>query len=159
MKPSTPYRWLWRRYEALTLDELYAWLALRQRVFIVEQTCPYLDADGLDQAAWHLLGVRVVDGALVAGLRVVPPGGVGPDVHIGRVVTDPQSRGEGLGRALMEEGLAWVADRFRALPIQIFAQAYLERFYAALGFETRGAPYDEDGIEHVVMIRPPDRLP
>ena len=48
--------WHWRRYSDLSTDELYAILSLRQNVFVVEQQCPYLDADGLDQDGWHLLG-------------------------------------------------------------------------------------------------------
>ena len=40
----------------LNLDEFYASMALRQEVFVVEQDCPYLDADGKDQEAWHVMG-------------------------------------------------------------------------------------------------------
>ena len=47
--------WRWATFADLNLADLYALLALRQRVFIVEQRCPYLDADGLDAGAWHLL--------------------------------------------------------------------------------------------------------
>ena len=37
--------------------------------------------------------------------------------------------------------------------IRIGAQQYLERFYASFGFETVSAPYDEDGIMHIDMLR------
>ena len=47
-------RWEIREFGALTGAELYAILRLRQEVFVVEQKCPYLDADGLDDAAPHL---------------------------------------------------------------------------------------------------------
>ena len=40
----------------LSHDELYAIMVLRQEVFVVEQDCPYLDADGKDQSSWHLMG-------------------------------------------------------------------------------------------------------
>jgi hypothetical protein len=53
-------------------DDLYDALALRCRVFVLEQG-PYLDPDGLDRVAWHLLG-RDASGALHAYLRVVDPG-------------------------------------------------------------------------------------
>ena len=55
----TPARlaWTWKRFEALSLDELYDALALRCRVFILEQGA-YLDPDGLDRVSWHLLGAR-----------------------------------------------------------------------------------------------------
>jgi predicted GNAT family N-acyltransferase len=66
-------RWTWKRFEALSLDELYDALALRCRVFILEQG-PYQDPDGLDRVSWHLLG-RDEAGALQAYLRVVDPKG------------------------------------------------------------------------------------
>ena len=39
----------------LSLDELYAIMVLRQEVFVVEQNCPFVDADGKDQLAWHFM--------------------------------------------------------------------------------------------------------
>ena len=47
------------RFEELAWDQLsahalYEALALRQRVFVVEQDCVYLDADGKDRIARHL---------------------------------------------------------------------------------------------------------
>ena len=40
--------WSWKAFDELELRELYALMALRQEVFVVEQDCAYLDADGLD---------------------------------------------------------------------------------------------------------------
>ncbi|HXA47888.1 MAG TPA: GNAT family N-acetyltransferase, partial [Burkholderiaceae bacterium] len=37
--------------------------------------------------------------------------------------------------------------------IRISAQQYLEAFYRSFGFETTSAPYDEDGIPHIEMLR------
>ena len=48
--------WQWSRMPELTSAALYAALAARQQAFAVEQDCAYLDADGLDLHAWHLLG-------------------------------------------------------------------------------------------------------
>jgi ElaA protein len=39
------------------------------------------------------------------------------------------------------------------LPIRISAQAYLQPFYASLGFEAVSDTYLEDGIPHVEMLR------
>ena len=35
-----------RKFQELTLEELYAILKLRIEAFVVEQNCPYLEADG-----------------------------------------------------------------------------------------------------------------
>ena len=60
-------------YNELGLDELYDILVLRQEVFVVEQDCPYLDADGKDQASYHVSG-RDASGKLLSYARIVPKG-------------------------------------------------------------------------------------
>ena len=87
--------WTWQRFEQLGVDNLYDALALRCRVFILEQG-PYLDPDGIDRHAWHLLG-RDASSVLQACLRVVDPGVKYAEPSIGRVITAPESRGIGLG--------------------------------------------------------------
>lgn len=144
--------WTWRRFGGLALDDLYDALALRARVFVVEQNCPYLDADGLDRASWHLLGRRG-DGALQAYLRVVDPGAKYEEPSIGRVVSAPEARRTGAGRLLLAEGLRRCEQTWPGDAIRIGAQAYLERFYAGFGFAAVGAPYVEDGIPHLEMLR------
>ena len=69
-------QWIWASFKELSLNNLYEVLALRQKIFIVEQQCAYLDADGLDQDAQHLLAYQQVAGVqmLVGYLRVLPPG-------------------------------------------------------------------------------------
>jgi len=145
-------QWQWLRFRQLGLDDLYDALALRCQVFIVEQG-PYQDPDGLARHAWHLLG-RDDTGRLQACLRVVDPGGKFAEPSIGRVAVEGAQRGQGLGRALVVEGIARCLSAWPGQGIRISAQAHLERFYASLGFETVGAPYDEDRIPHVEMLRP-----
>ena len=147
--------WRWARFAELGVDDLYDALALRCRVFILEQG-PYLDPDGLDRSAWHLLG-RNHEGALLAYLRAVDPGAKFAEPSIGRVVADAAVRGNGLGRALMEAGLAGCERHWPGQGIRISAQAHLERFYGSLGFVRVGDDYLEDGIPHVEMLRSTDR--
>ena len=67
---------------------------LRQKVFIVEQECPYMDADNKDYKAKHLLGF--VDNELKAYARLLPAGIQYPnEVSIGRVLTDESCRKNG----------------------------------------------------------------
>jgi ElaA protein len=145
-------RWQWVPFSSLSLMELYRILALRQEVFIVEQDCPYRDADGLDARAHHLLGW--LDGALAAYLRAFPPGVVHPEACIGRVITAPAARGRGWGRPLMEEGHRRVAATWGEGPIKIGAQAHLRAYYESVGYAVVGPGYDEDGIPHLPMRRP-----
>jgi len=144
--------WLWSRFAQLGVDNLYDALALRCRVFILEQG-PYLDPDGLDRQSWHLLG-RDDAGELQAYLRVVDPGLKYAEPSIGRVITSPQARGTGLGRRLMIEGVARCSTAWPGQGIRISAQAHLARFYGELGFVPVGEPYGEDNIPHLQMWRP-----
>lgn len=144
-------QWSWQRFEQLGVDNLYDALQLRCRVFVLEQG-PYLDPDGIDRASWHLLGRRD-DGALMAYLRVVDPGLKYAEPSIGRVVSAPEVRGSGVGRALMAEGLRGCERHWPSRAIRISAQVRLERFYSGLGFARVGEDYLEDGIPHVEMLR------
>jgi ElaA protein len=144
--------WRWKTFQELTLDELYRLLALRQEVFVVEQQSIYQDVDGYDRGAHHLLGTASPeDATLIAGLRVLPPGLKYPEASLGRVVTAPGARRQGHGRALVEQGLAFIAAHYPGAPIRIAAQHYLRRFYEGFGFHAHGEPYDEDGILHIDM--------
>jgi ElaA protein len=147
-------KWQWSGFAGLTAAQLYAMLALRQEVFVLEQACLYPDIDGLDPGAHHLLGWRDVGGRqeLAAHLRCLAPGAKYAEMSIGRVVTSPAARGSGLGRELVAQGIARARELHPGHPIRIGAQAHLERFYAGFGFATVSAPYDEDGILHVDML-------
>ena len=142
--------WTWLRFADLGVDNLHDALQLRSRVFILEQG-PYLDVDGHDRSAWHLLG-RNEAGTLVAYLRVVDPGVKFNEPSIGRVITSPEIRGTGLGRSLMREGLAGCAKHWPGQAVRISAQARLQRFYAELGFSVASDEYLEDGIPHLEML-------
>ena len=146
--------WQWNSFADLTAAQLYAMLALRQEVFVLEQACLYPDIDGLDPGAHHLLGWRSDGGrpALVAHLRCLAPGAKYDEMSIGRVVTSPAARGTGLGRELVAQGLALARALHPGHAIRIGAQAHLERFYASFGFVTVSEPYDEDGILHIDML-------
>jgi ElaA protein len=145
--------WRYAAWSALTIDELYRILALRQRVFVVEQNCPYLDCDDWDQRAFHLwsdAGTTNVG----AYLRVFAPGVKYAEASLGRVVTAPEARRTGMGRALVAEGIARVEAAHGRVPIRIGAQLYLERFYGDAGFVRVSDEYLEDGIPHIEMVRP-----
>src|SRR6266516_4197340 len=96
---STPW-WL-ASFRELSAEDLYAILVVRARVFIVEQNCAYLDLDGLDAGALHLWTGRPVR----AYLRILAPGSKYEEPSLGRVVTAPEARRQGLGRALVAEGI------------------------------------------------------
>jgi ElaA protein len=133
----------------MNLEQLYSAMALRQRVFVVEQECPYLDADGIDAHCLHVLGMQ--SDVLVAYARILPPGLGHVHPCIGRVVTAPEIRGTGAGKDLMRFAIASVGTLYGPCTVHISAQSYLERFYRQLGFLATGHEYLEDNIPHMAM--------
>lgn len=140
--------WFVKHWDELTRDELYDLLAVRTAVFVVEQRCPYQEADGLDRRAWHVFA-RDGGGAIQACLRILEP--ENGTAQIGRVLT--VDRGTGLGRALMERSIRAAWEKTGARRIRLEAQSYAQGFYEKLGFRRTEAPeFLEDGIPHVEMV-------
>jgi ElaA protein len=145
--------WRWTRFAGLSGDDVYDMLALRSLIFVLEQDCVYLDPDGIDRQAWHLLG-RDGAGMLLAYLRVVDPGLKYEVPSVGRVVVDPSQRGRGLGHVLVTEALERCDATWPGQRNHISAQAHLQGFYGRHGYVAVGEQYLEDDIPHIAMERP-----
>lgn len=146
--------WILKPWSELTTDELYELLALRAEVFVVEQTCPFQDLDGLDrrEGVWHLLGYQ---GELLAAYARIMAPGIGDEsgAAIGRVVTSHKARGGGLGHKLISEAVKACEARWPTHSIWLGAQAHLQGFYSQHGFVAEGEGYLEDDIPHMGMRR------
>jgi ElaA protein len=151
LSSAAPIRWTLEPLRGLRPEELYDVMVLRQRVFVVEQACAYLDCDGHDEHALHLLGRSTADGSLHAYARLLGPGAKYVEASIGRVVVDAAVRRQGLGRVLMAEAIARTHAVYGS-PLGLGAQLHLERFYGGFGFVRDGMPYRENGIPHVKML-------
>ncbi|CAD6511623.1 Protein ElaA [Paraburkholderia kirstenboschensis] len=151
--------WRWKAFDELTSAEVYAMLAARSAVFVIEQNCLYGDIDGLDLDAWHLLALGAAGDAItgaarppLAGyLRVLLPDADDGDIRIGRVLTTAEFRGIGLGNAMLDRAIANIRKQWPGTPIRLHAQAHLQRFYGAFGFAPVSEIHEEDGIPHVWM--------
>ncbi|WP_437887176.1 GNAT family N-acetyltransferase [Phytobacter sp. V91] len=145
--------WQDLHHSELTVAELYALLKLRCEVFVVEQTCAYLDVDGDDLVGSnrHLLGWQ--DNQLVAYARILKSDDELEPVVIGRVIVSSAVRGEKLGHKLMERTLASCQQHWPQHALYLGAQAHLQHFYGHFGFVPVTEIYDEDGIPHVGMAR------
>ncbi len=146
---NTEIKYIWKAFDKLSSDELYAMIYLRQKVFIVEQDCPYIDADYTDQEAFHLLVYKNND--LIGYLRAFKPGIKYEGSSLGRIVTEINSRGLGIGKEITKEGVNFLSREFPNHEIVISAQHRLEHFYIDLGFSARGEVYLEDDIDHIQM--------
>ncbi|GLU55997.1 GNAT family N-acetyltransferase [Dyadobacter frigoris] len=144
-------QWDTKSFDALSNQELYELLRLRNEVFIVEQNCIFPDLDGKDQKCYHLRGME--NGNLMAYSRIVPPGISYEYPSIGRILVSPLGRGKMFGIELMEQSITKLEEIYGEAIIRIGAQLYLKRFYESFGFVQSGEIYDEDGIDHIEMTR------
>lgn len=143
--------WKIKSFTELSVTELYEILRIRQAVFVVEQTCNYLDADGYDDKAIHLWAEQ--NGEILAYCRIFDAGIKYQEASIGRVLTNPNYRNLRLGKTLMQFALFIIEARFRAGDVRISAQDYLLKFYSEFGFQDTGKKYLEDDIPHTEMLK------
>ena len=149
LKGNPELRWCWCRLEEMKPFLLYDLLALREAIFVVEQTCAYQELDGLDKAAEHLL---VTQGeTVVSCLRVLPPKGKAGQARIGRVAVSSEWRKRGLARLMVQSAIDKIRQDYPSSDICLDAQTYLQGFYVSLGFKVCGDEFLEDGIPHIPM--------
>jgi ElaA protein len=144
-------KFLWRQFRELTVTELYAVLRLRSEVFVVEQQCIYSDVDGKDEESRHLIACKA--GTLLGYLRLQPANRTCEFARIGRVVVDPNARGQRIGCRLVAEAIEEAGRLFGPVPIKVSAQSHLEGFYRRFGFLRASADYTDYGIVHCDMVR------
>jgi ElaA protein len=142
-------QWKIKRFEALSVNELYNLLQLRAEVFIVEQNCVYQDIDGKDEKALHLIGED--SGNIVAYARLFKPHDYFEEASIGRVVVREKTRAQKIGHILMREAIQVIETHFEETKITISAQLYLKHFYESHGFVQTSETYLEDDIPHIRM--------
>lgn len=150
---ASTVQWKSLAFGQMSPHALYAALQLRSAVFVVEQSCLFLDLDGSDHQALHLLGSR--NGDLLAYARCLPPGIHFPEASIGRIATRLDARGTGLGHQVVRQALDLALKTWGPRPVRIGAQARLKDFYRQHGFVDTGIDYVEDGIDHVQMLWTP----
>jgi predicted GNAT family N-acyltransferase len=127
-------------------DELAAALALREQVFCAEQGVALAaDRDGLDGDAIQL--VACDGGAVVGTCRVLLDGDL---ARFGRLCVAPAARRRGVGAALLAEAER-AARAGRARRMRLHAQTGALSLYEHAGYRPDGAPFDEEGIEHLAM--------
>jgi ElaA protein len=142
----------WFRYEDLSKEILYNLLRFRQEIFIVEQQSPYLDSDGLDQQAFHLIAFKGKELVACARLGKIE-GDKSPYIKFGRLAIQKPYRGSGLGEKLLEQLFAFSEQHFPGLDQKADAQSALIDYYKKFGFKAIGDPFDDGGVMHQTIVR------
>ena len=136
-----------KKFNELTLGELYEILKARCEVFLMEQRIVCQDMDDVDYDSLHCFikeGDRVI-----AYLRAFYMEDEPDTVKIGRVLTLTHGRGD--GRTLMEESLKAIKEKMPCDGLCVHAQKYAAGYYGKFGFETVSDDFLEEGIVHVEM--------
>ncbi len=144
-------KWKIKRFDELSLQELYSLLKLRSHVFVVEQNCVYQDVDGKDEKALHLFGE--FNDEIVAYARLFKAGDYFENASIGRVVIHPDARDKKWGHLMMQKAIIGIESHFNTNKITISAQLYLKKFYESHDFVQTSEMYLEDDIPHIEMKR------
>jgi len=143
--------WSIVHFDDLSVNQLFDLLSLRTEVFIVEQNCPYQDADEKDRKSYHVMGYDKRN-KLMAVSRVLPPGISYSEISIGRIATSLEHRNKKYGHEMMQVCIGYIYRKFGKNPIRISAQEHLKKFYEKHGFIQVSKPYQEDGILHIEML-------
>ena len=144
-----PINWVIKKFDALSVAELYQILRLRSEIFVVEQNCVYQDLDNKDQKALHLFGE--FEGKIIAYSRLFKASDYFECSSIGRVVVAANYRDKKFGHDLIKQGIAEIRNHFNEEKITISAQLYLKKFYESHGFIQTSEMYLEDDIPHIEM--------
>ena len=144
-----------KRFNELSLEELYGILRVRSEVFVTGQKCLYVDPDGKDIGA---VQVFASEGERIIGcLRIYQkePG----VLQIGRVAVIESQRGRGIGKQMMWQAIDYITENLLEEKIYLEAQTYAIGFYEKLGFKVISGEFLDEGIPHKGMELILDRAP
>ena len=95
--------WIFKSFDELTNEELYAVLKLRFEVYVIEQNCLEIHPDDKDQKCMHL--ILEDDGKFIGYARILPPNLSYDEPSIGRIALDKSYRGKDLAERLCRNAL------------------------------------------------------
>jgi YbgC/YbaW family acyl-CoA thioester hydrolase len=127
---------------------------IRTEVFVEEQRIPAeLEWDEADATAIHVVAFNRLGQGVATGRLLQQAPGV---ARIGRMAVNRMLRGSGVGRQVLQ-ALMDAAARRGDREAVLHAQRSAAEFYLGMGFEPRGAEFEEAGIAHIEMARPLSR--
>lgn len=142
--------WKIKKFENLSIEEIYKMLKVRNEVFVVEQNCPYQDCDGKDTQAYHLF--LEDSGDVIAYTRILEKGVSYDEASIGRFLVKEEYRGKGLAKEMLVRAINFVEESLKENSIRLSGQVYIKDFYKSNGFKEVSDTYLEDDIPHVEML-------
>jgi len=145
-------KWIIKKFEELTLRQLYEITRSRFNVFIQEQNiiCEE-ELDGLDDKCTHIFLEE--SGKIVAYSRIVPKGISYENVSIGRVLVLNEFRRKGIAQEMLRVAINYIEETIKDNKIVLSSQLYAKDLYASVGFIPYSDVYEEAGIPHIKMYK------
>lgn len=140
-----------KKFNELSLEELYEIVKARVEVFVCEQeiTCEN-EFDDRDRKAIHIFSMN--NGVVAGYIRILPKGiGYKEAVSIGRVLVRNEYRRSGVAQKLIKEGVRYAKENYEGENIVLSSQLYVKKLYETIGFKTISDVYDEANIPHIKM--------
>lgn len=136
-----------KKIDDMTGREMYALARLRNETFVAEQkiTLPDLDDQDLVATQVFLLNEKQTDA--LATCRLFEEDG---KWMLGRVAVSKASRGQSLGKKMLIAVHNYLKEN-NIVALYCHAQMHVKPFYEKLGYQTCGDPFDEGGVEHIMM--------
>ncbi|WP_252229574.1 GNAT family N-acetyltransferase [Clostridium sp. ZBS15] len=142
--------WNIKKFNELTLDELYEICKVRYEIFGCEQRIyQENDFDDIDKKVYHLF--LKDSGKIVAYSRLIPSGITYNESSIGRVLVLKEYRRKGIAFELMKKSVDFLKNELNEETIVISSQLYVKKLYESVGFKAISNVYDEVDIPHVKM--------
>jgi ElaA protein len=145
-------KWKIKKFDELTLKQLYEITRCRCEVFIQEQkiVCEE-ELDGLDDKCIHVFLEE--DERIVAYCRIVPNGINYENISIGRVLVTNKFRRKGIAQEMLNVTVKYIKSNFKENKIMLSAQLYAKALYESVGFVATSDVYEEAGIPHIKMCK------
>ena len=145
-------KWEIKKFDELTLKQLYEITRSRCEVFIQEQkiVCEE-ELDGLDEKCIHVFLEE--DEIVVAYCRIVPKGINYENISIGRVLVLEGFRRKGIAQEMLKVTVEYIKSNFQDNKIVLSSQLYAKVLYESVGFIVASDIYEEAGIPHVKMYK------
>ena len=145
-------KWEIKKFDELSLKQLYEIARSRHKVFIEEQKiiCEE-ELDGLDDKCIHVFLEE--EEKVVAYCRIVPKGMHYENISIGRVLVLREFRRKGIAQEMLNKSIEYIKANFQENKIILSSQLYAKELYESVGFIVGSDIYNEAEIPHVKMYK------
>jgi putative N-acetyltransferase (TIGR04045 family) len=131
-------------------DDVGGAFAVRERVFCEEQGVPReQEIDERDADALHLVALDPEGGRVIGTLRLLVEA---EQAKVGRVAVEREWRRRGVAALMLELALSR-ARELGCVRVRLAAQLAATSVYRRAGFAVESEPFEEAGIQHVLMGR------